>query len=183
MLSLPVVFLQDCTIPACIPFLYREVVRVGDLRDQNVDGEDANLLDADDEELMRHLFENMEEDDEGDDDDDDDEEDDGDEDDDDDEEDDDDDEAAEEQEEDIDMQDSRLAWLGIRAGHRFSRQLARFQKLSTCTSDALQHDAAQMLNHSTAAVNAKHSRSLVCLPYDLFQSFAGSTMLLDVSVQ
>lgn len=143
-----------------------------------MDGEDANLLDADDAELMRHLFENMEEDDEGDDNDDDDDEDDDDEDDDDDEEDDDDDEAAEEEEENIDMQDSRLAWLGIRAGHRFSRQLARFQKLSTCTSDALQHDAAQMLNHSTAAVNAKHSRSLVGFPITFTRILQGQPRCL-----
>lgn len=132
------------------------------MRDEDVNGEDANLLDAEDEALMRQLFENMEDgdvddadsgsdgsgsDDEDDDDDDDD---------------DDIDDLADEDEEDIDMQDSRLAWLGIRSGHRHSRQLARFQKLSTCTIEGLDHDAAQLLNHSTSAVNAKLARSLVC---------------------
>ena len=132
----------------------------GDLQETGVDIEAANLLDAEGEELMRHIFE-MEEGEDEDYDEDDDEDNDDDEDD---EEDEEDDEAAEEDEEDdIDMQDSRLAWLGIRAGHRYSRQLARFKKLSDCTIDALDHAAAEVVNHGTAAVNAKHCQTLVSL--------------------
>ena len=144
----------------------------GDLRDQDVDDEDANLLDAEDEELMRHLFENMDED-GGDEDDDHDDSDDEEGDDEGEDDDDDDDDEAAEEEEDIDMQDSRLAWLGIRAGHRFTRQLARFQKLSTCTLESLGHGPAQLVNNSTAAVNARHCQTKAGLScFDIRTSLA-----------
>lgn len=134
------------------------------MQEDGVNTEAAYLLDAEGEELLRHMFEMEEgEDDDYEESDEDDDEDDDDEDEDEDEENDEEEAAEENAADDIDMQDSRLAWLGIRAGHRYSRQLARFQKLSDCTLEPMDHDAAELVNYGTAAVNAKHCHTLVCL--------------------
>jgi len=134
----------------------------GDLTEQ--EQEDAELIDEDDEaELMSQLFEHLESGEEESDDEDCSEEFDDDEDDEDDDDADDDeeeDDLEEEEEEDDDVQERGFAFFGM-GGRALAKQLARHPKLSSCKHEPMLHPAAQLLNLSSAAVNAKHCLSSV----------------------
>lgn len=131
----------------------------GDLTEQ--EQEDAELIDENDEaELMSQLFEHLESGEEESDDEDCSEEfndDDDDADDDDEEEEDD---VEEEDDEDDDVQERGFAFFGM-GGRALAKQLARHPKLSSCKHELLLHPAAQLLNLSSAAINAKHCLSSV----------------------
>jgi len=135
----------------------------GDLTEQ--EQEDAELIDENDEaELMSQLFEHLESGEEESDDEDcseefDEDEDDEDDDDDDDEEEEEDD-VEEEDEEDDDVQERGFAFFAM-GGRALAKQLARHPKLSSCKHEPMLHPAAQLLNLSSAAINAKHCLSLV----------------------
>ena len=135
----------------------------GELTEQ--EQEDAELIDENDEaELMSQLFEHLESGEEDSDDEDGSEELDDDEDDADDDDDDDDDEEEdgleEEDDEDDDVQERGFAFFGM-GGRYLAKQLARHPKLSSCKHEPTLHPAAQLLNLSSAAVNAKHCLSSV----------------------
>jgi len=134
----------------------------GDLTEQ--EQEDAELIDENDEaELMSQLFEHLESGEEESDDEDCSEEFDDDEDGEDDDDDDDDeeeDDLEEEDEEDDDVQERGFAFFGM-GGRALAKQLARHPKLSTCKHEPMLHPAAQLLNLSSAAINAKHCLSSV----------------------
>ncbi len=132
----------------------------GDLTEQ--EQEDAELIDENDEaELMSQLFEHLESGEEDSDDEDCSEEFDDDEDDeDDDEEEEEEDDLEEDDEEDDDVQERGFAFFGM-GGRALAKQLARHPKLSSCKHEPMLHPAAQLLNLSSAAINAKHCLSLV----------------------
>ena len=135
----------------------------GELTEQ--EQEDAELIDENDEaELMSQLFEHLESGEEDSDDEDgsgelDDDEDDADDDDDDDDE-EEEDGLEEEDDEDDDVQERGFAFFGM-GGRYLAKQLARHPKLSSCKHEPTLHPAAQLLNLSSAAVNAKHCLSPV----------------------
>ena len=131
----------------------------GDLTEQ--EQEDAELIDENDEaELMSQLFEHLESGEEESDDEDCSDEFDDDEDDEDDDDHDDEEEDEEEDEEDDDVQERGFAFFGM-GGRALAKQLARHPKLSSCKHEPMLHPAAQLLNLSSAAVNAKHCLSSV----------------------
>ncbi|DBB09677.1 TPA: hypothetical protein ACH3X3_001323 [Trebouxia sp. C0006] len=129
----------------------------GDLTEQ--EQEDAELIDENDEaELMSQLFEHLESGEEDSDDEDCSEEFDDDEDGEDHDDDEEEDDLEEEDEEDDDVQERGFAFFGM-GGRALAKQLARHPKLSTCKHEPMLHPAAQLLNLSSAAINAKHCLS------------------------
>ncbi len=131
----------------------------GDLTEQ--EQEDAELIDENDEaELMSQLFEHLESGEEDSDDEDCSEEFDDDEDGEDHDDDEEEDDLEEEDEEDDDVQERGFAFFGM-GGRALAKQLARHPKLSTCKHEPMLHPAAQLLNLSSAAINAKHCLSSV----------------------